>query len=145
MVTSSVVAKDAVLTDVALGVARDAEPHVDVVSRHHAVHRLDRPVTVLAGNSREDVRPMREAHEVGQRVHTIPDDLEGRLARIFPGLSHRFERTLLLVASDAARDWWDSGRLRPACVLVTVLAGNLMVAGVNAMAEGNRLHDIPSR
>ena len=88
---------------------------------------------------------MREAHEVGKCVHAIPDDLEGRLARIFPGLSHRFERTLLLVASDAARDRWDSGRLRPARVLVTVLAGNLMVAGVNAMAEGNRLHDVLSR
>src|SRR5438477_174563 len=52
---------DAVEGGFALGVAIDAEAHVDFINWHDAIHRLDRSVAALALDSGVDMRVMRQA------------------------------------------------------------------------------------
>ena len=49
------------------------------------------------------------------------------------------------MASDALGDRRRTRALGAACIFMAVLAGNLVDAGVDAMAEGNRLFDIGAR
>src|ERR1700735_2930490 len=94
-----------------LRVTVHAKAHVDFMHRHHAIHRLHRPVTALAFYSRVYMRPMREAHEVGQRVHAIPLDLERSRRVVRPRPSHRLDAAAgysVAMASDASRDRWNS-------------------------------------
>ena len=98
---------DAVQRGFALGMAIDAKAHVDFINRHDAIHRLDRSVTALALDSGVDMRVMREADEVGQRVHAVPLDFERRLRVVGPWTSDRLDSTFgdsVAVASDASRD-----------------------------------------
>src|SRR6267154_6265558 len=98
---------DAVERGFALGVAIDAKVHVDFINRHDAIHRLDRSVTALALDSGVDMRVMREADEVGQRVDAVPMDFERRLRVVGPGTSDGLDSTFgdsVAVASDASRD-----------------------------------------
>src|SRR5260370_15305167 len=80
---------DAVERGFALGVAIDAKVHVDFIDGHDAIHRLDRSVTALALDSGVDMRVMREANEVGQRVNAVPLDFERRLRVGGPGPGDR--------------------------------------------------------
>src|ERR1700689_1938200 len=123
-----------------LRVTVHAEAHVDFMHRHDAIHRLHRPVTTLAFDTRMNMRPMGEAHEVGQRVHAIPLDLEcgGRVVGPRPGpRPDSTARGSVAVASDAPRDRRDSRFGGPARVCVAVLAGNFVHAGMHSMAEWN--------
>jgi hypothetical protein len=125
----------------------DAKAHVDFVHRHDAIHRLNVTVTFLALHAGGDMRLMREAHEVRQRVNAIPLDLEWRLGVIGPWSGDRLDAThdRRAVASDASRYRWNTGALRTSRILVAVLTGNLIDAGVDAMTERDRLFDIGAR
>src|ERR1700688_640698 len=63
-----VMADVAVLGGSALGVAVDAEPHVDLVHRLYSFHRLHRAMAGLTGEAGVDMRAMGKAYEVGQGV-----------------------------------------------------------------------------
>ncbi len=131
-----------------LRVTVDAKAHVDFMHRHHPIHRLHRPVTASAFYPRMYMRPMREAHEVGQRVHAIPLDLERGRRVVRPGPRHRLDAAAgysVTVASDATRDRWNSGLGRSARIGMAELAGNLVHPGMDAMAERYRLDDIGTR
>jgi hypothetical protein len=131
----------------ALRVTVDAETHVDFVNRNHAVHRLHIAMTFLARDPGIDVRLMREANEVRERVHPVPSDLEGRLLLFGPwtrdGLNPAHQAGAM--TSDTSRDRRCAGGLRSSCILMTVLAGNFVDAGVDAMTKRNRLFDIAAR
>ena len=131
-----------------LRVTLHAKTHVDFMHRHDTIHRLHRPVTSLAFYPRVYMRPMREAHEVGQRVHAIPLDLERSRRVVRPRPSHRLDAAAgysVAVASHAPRDRWNSGFGRSARIGMAVLAGDLVHAGMDAMAEWDRLDDIRTR
>src|ERR1700730_15645164 len=93
----SVVADKTFLRGAALGMAIHAETHVDLVHRHDPVHGLDRPVAFLALHTSPDRGFVNEAHEIGERVNTVPTDFERRLLVIGPwprdGLDTTEERT----------------------------------------------------
>lgn len=130
-----------VLRSAPFGMAIDTKSHVDFVYRHHSIHRFDRPVTLLTGNARPNMRLMHEFHEIGQGIHTIPSNLEWWLMIIRPWLRDGLDSAEqpIAMASDATLDRRHSGCLRAARVLVTVLTGNFIDSGMNAMAEGNGL------
>ena len=143
----SMMANRAVDGRFAFGVTFDAEAHIDFMHRHDAIHRLNVAVTFLAFNAGGDVRLMREAHEIRQRVNTIPLDLEGRPRVISPCTRDRLNAAdkRSAVASHAFGDRRRTRGLRTSRILMTVLTGNLVVAGVDAMTEGDRLFDIGAR
>src|SRR5271154_2998228 len=119
-----------------LRVTVHAEAHVDFMHRHDAIHRLYRPVAALAFDARMNMRPMGEAHEVGQRVHAIPLDLERGRRVVRPWTRHRRDspaRDSVAVASDAARDRRDSRFGRPARVCVAGLAGDFVYGGMHSL------------
>src|SRR5271156_3123140 len=128
-----------------LRVTLNAKAHVDFMHRDHGIHRLHRPVTALAFYSCMYMRPMREAHEVGQRVHAIPLDLERRRRVVRPRPRHRLDAAAgdsVAVASDASRHRWNSRFGRSARIGMAVLAGDLVYPGMDAMAEWYRLGGI---
>src|SRR4030081_356624 len=103
---------DAVERGFALGVAIDAEVHVDFIDRHDAIHCLDRSVTALALDPGVDMRVMRKADEIGERVHAVPVDFERRLRVVGPWTGDRLDSTLgdsVAVASNASLDRWNPG------------------------------------
>src|SRR5271168_4468570 len=131
-----------------LRVTVHAEAHVDFMHRHDAIHRLHRSVTALAFDPGMNMRTMREAHEVRQRVHAIPLNLERRRRVVRPGPRHRRDSPAgdsVAMASDASRDRGNPRLGRPAGVGMAVLAGDFVHAGVYPMAEGNRLYDVVAR
>jgi hypothetical protein len=132
----------------ALGMTIDAKAHVDFHDWHDAIHRLDRAVTALALDAGVDMRPMREADEVGQRVHAVPLNFERRLRVIGPSTRHRLDSAAgnsVAVASDASCDRWNARLRRPARVSMAVLTWNLVDPGVDSMTERDRLNDICAR
>src|SRR5258705_11044842 len=132
----------------ALGVAIDAEAHVDFINWHDSIHGLDRSVAGLALDSGVDMRVMREADEVGQRVDAVPLDLERWLRVVGPWTGDRLDSTLgdsVAVASDTSRDRWNSGLRRSRRVSMAVLTWNLVDPGVDSMTERDRLNDICAR
>src|SRR5437870_4838819 len=133
-----------VLRGAALSVTIDAKAHVDFVHRHHPIHRLDRTVALLASNARPDMGFMHEFHEVGQGIDPIPANLERWLMVIGPRLRDRLDSAeqSAAVTADTARHRRHPGGGRPAGVLMAVLAGNLVDAGMDAMAEWNGLLDV---
>ena len=135
---------DAVQRRLALRVTFHAEAHVDFFDRHHPIHRLDRAVTLLTRDPGMDMRAMRELYEVRQGVHPVPSNLERRLLVVVPCTRHRLDAPsdATAVASDTSRDGRHARVLGSARVLVTILAGNFVDAGVDAMAEGYRLDDV---
>ena len=139
---------DAVEGGVALGVAIDAEVHVDFMDGHDSIHRLDRSVTVLALDSGVDMRVMREADEVGQRVHAVPMNFEWRLRVVGPRTSDRLDSTFgdsVAVASDASRDRWHARLLRSGRISMAVLTWDLVDPGVDSMTERDWLMDVGAR
>jgi hypothetical protein len=131
----------------AFGMTLDAKAHVDFMHRHNAIHRLNLAVAFLALDAGIDVRLMRKAHEIRQRIDAIPSNLEWRLRVIRPwardGLDAPDEGSA--VASYASRDRRNAGGLRAPCIFMTVLTGNLVDAGVDPMTERDRLFDIGAR
>src|SRR5271163_645678 len=129
------------------GMTFDAEAHVDFMHRHYAIHRLHVAVTFLALNAGVDVRLMRKAYEVRQRVDAVPLNLEGRRLVVHPGACDRLDAAHQRspMASDAFRNRRRARSLRAARILMAVLAGNLINAGVDAMAERDGLLDIRAR
>jgi len=135
------------LGSAALDVAIKAETHVDFIDWHHSVHGLDRSMAFLASNSCPDMRLVHELHKIGQRVDSIPANLEWRLMGIGPGLSSRFNpaEQSTAMASDTSRYRRGTRRRRPSCILVAVLARNFVDTCMHTMAEGDRLFDIRTR
>ena len=117
------------------------------MDRHHAIHILHIAMTFLALNSGVDVRAMREANEIRQRVHPVPSNLEWRLLLIGPWTRDRRDSTAEpgAMTSDASRNRRNSRGLRAARVLMTILTGNFIDAGVDSMAKRDRLLDIGTR
>jgi len=139
---------DAVERGFALGVAIDAKAHVDFINGHDAIHGLDRSVTALALDSGVDMRVMREADEVGQRVNPVPVDFERRLRVVGPWTGDWLDSTFgdsVAVASDASRDRWNARLRRPRRVRMAVLTWNLVDPGMDAMTERDRLNDVGTR
>ena len=137
---------DAIQGRLSLRVAFHAKAHVDFYDRHDSIHSLDRSVTVLTSDARMNVRAMRELHEVGQGINTLPADFEGRLAVIVPGTSDGLDAAHrpAPVASNAARDRRYTGVVGSPRVLVAVLTGNLVYPGVDPMTEWHRLDHVVS-
>jgi len=139
---------DAVERGFALGVAIDAKVHVDFIDGHDAIHRLDRSVTALALDSGVDMRVMREADEVGERVHAVPLDFERRLRVVGPWTSDRLDSTSgdsVAVTSNASRDRGNARLRRSRRVGMAVLTGDFVDPGVDAMTERDWLNDVGAR
>jgi len=138
---------DAIQRRMALRVTFHAKAHVDFYDRDDSIHSLHRSVAVLTGDACVNVRAMREPHEVGQGVNAVPADFEGRPAVIVPGTGDGLDAagSSTPVASDATRDRRHPRIVGPSRVLVTVLAGNLVYAGVDSMAEWNGLDHVGTR
>src|SRR5712672_3335048 len=139
---------DAVQRGFALGMAIDAKAHVDFINRHDAIHRLDRSVTALALDSGVDMRVMREADEVGERVHAVPLDFERRLRVVGPWTSDWLDSTFgdsVAVASNASRDRGNARLRRSRRVGMAVLTWDLVDPGVDAMTERDRLNGVCTR
>lgn len=128
----------------ALGMAIDAEAHVDFNDWHYAIHRVDRAVTALALDAGVDMRPMREADEVGHRVYAVPLDFERRLSVVGPRTRHWLDSAAtgnsVAVASDASRDRWNTRLRRPARISMAVLTWDLVDPGVDSMTERDWLN-----
>ena len=135
-----------VLRCAALGVAVDAEAHVDFMHWDNPVHRFDGSVALLTSDSCPDMGFVHEFDKIGKRIDPIPANLEGRLMIIRPRLGDRLDpaQQAAAVASDASRNWRHSGGRRTPGVLVTVLTRNFIDTGVHPMAEWNRLLDAGS-
>jgi hypothetical protein len=135
---------DAIQGRLSLRVTFHAKAHVDFYDRHDSIHGLHRSVTVLTSDASVNVRAMRELNEVGEGINAVPTDFEGRLAVIVPGTGDRVDAagSPAPVASDAARDRWHPRVVGSPRVLVTVLTGDLVDAGVDPMAEWNRLDHV---
>src|SRR5437899_10172677 len=125
-----VMADVAVLGGSALGVAVDAEAHVDLMHRLYPFHRLDRSMTSLASEAGIDVRTMGKADEVGQRIDPVPANFEIGLGVIGPGTSHRHQSTAFLaaVASHTALHRRDARCRGTPRILMAILAGDLIDA-----------------
>jgi hypothetical protein len=138
---------DAIQSRLSLRVTFHAKAHVEFYDRHDSIHGLHRSVAVLTGDARVNVRAMREPDEVGQGVNAVPADFEGRLAMIVPGTGDGLDAagSSTPVASHATRDRRHSRVVGSSRVLVTVLAGNLVYAGVDPMAEWNGLDHVGTR
>ena len=76
---------DAIQGRLSLRVAFHAKAHVDFYDRHDPIHCVHRSVTVLTSDARVNVHAMRELHEVGQGINSVPADFERRLTVIVPG------------------------------------------------------------
>ena len=128
----------------ALRMAIDAKAHVYLVNRDYAVHRLDRPVTGLAGDSGPDVRFMDETDEIRERVDPVPANLEGRLGVVGPWARHRLDpaENRAPMAPDAALNRGHARGLGAPRIFMAVLARNLVDPRMHTMAEGYRLFDI---
>src|SRR5271168_2682103 len=138
----SVMTADAVERRFFLRVTVHAEAHVDFMHRHDAIHRLHRSVTALAFDPGMNMGTMREAHEVRQRVHAIPLDLERRRRVVRPRPRHRRDSAAgnaVAMTSYASRDRRNPRLGRSARVGMAILTWNLVHAGVDAMAEWDRL------
>ena len=135
---------DAIQGRLSLRVTFHAKAHVDFYDRHHSIHGLHRSVTVLTSDPRMNVRAMRELHEVGEGINALPANFERRLAVIIPGAGDGLNAAgnSAPVASDATRDRRYPGVVGSPRVLVTVLTGDLVNAGVDPMAEWNRLDHV---
>ncbi len=126
-----------------LRVTVHAETHVDFKRRRHAIHRFHRAVTSLASHPGMNMRPMREAHEVGQRVHAIPLNLERRRRFVRPRPRHRLDsasRNPVAVASHAFGYRRDARFRRSTCIGMAIRTGNLVHPGVYSMAKWYRLN-----
>jgi len=123
--------------------AVDAETHIDFVHRFNPIHSLNRAVTCLARHSSPDMRFVHEAHEIGKCIDAIPANLENWLGVVGPRPRYRLNpaEECAAMTADAALNWRNSGIGRPPRVLVAVLAGDFINAGMDAMAERNRLLD----
>ncbi len=135
---------DAVERRFALRVTFHAEAHVDFLDRHDSIHSFDRPVTLLTRNAGMNVRAMRESYEVRQRVNAVPSNLERRLLMVAPSPRDRIDSTgnPAAVASNASLNRRHTRSFGAPGVLVTILAGNFVDAGVDAMAERNWLDHV---
>jgi hypothetical protein len=138
----------AVEAGVPLRMAFDAEAHVDFHHGNHTIHRLDRSMAVLTLDSLENMRSMGEPDEIRQGIDPIPTNLERWLAVVSPRARHRLDtrtgcpRDFVAMASDASRNRRDAGLGRARSQIVTVLAGNLVDAGMNPMTERYRLFNV---
>jgi len=120
-----------------------AETHVDFKCRRHPIHRFHRAVTILALKPGMNMRPMRETHEVGQRVHAIPLNLERRRRVVRPRPRHRLDsasRNPVPVASHALGYRRNPRFRRSACIGMAIRTGNLVHPGVYSMAKWYRLN-----
>src|SRR6516164_7252652 len=81
----SVMAHHAVNSDLSLGVAVQTEAHVDLIHWNNSIHGLHRPMAVLTGNSRTNVRTVVKPHEVGKLVNPLPLDLQRLRVMVRPG------------------------------------------------------------
>jgi hypothetical protein len=131
----------------ALNVTIDAEPHVDFVDRHDAIHSFDRSMAFLARNTCPDMRFVHELDEVRQRINPIPPNLEGRLMVIGPRPRNRLNAAeqSAAMAPDTSLDRGDSRHRRPPRVFVAVLARDFVNPCMHTVAEGDRLLDVGTR
>lgn len=136
-----------ILRSAAFDVAVQAEPHIDLMHWHDAVHGFDRPVTFLARDPGPNMRLMHEPDEVRQRVDAVPANFERRLMVVGPRLGYRLQASEQCAAmtADTPLNRRYTGRLRSAGVLVAVLARNLVNSGMNSVTEGDRLCHIIAR
>src|SRR6266705_999538 len=142
---ASVVAHGAVAAHVALHVTVDAPAHLergDLVDLRHAAHV---PVAVHAalGAQDLDVSLVRKAHEARERVH--PDPLGRPLGR--PRLADLLDLRLMrrcraadhLVTAEARLERRNPRLARDRHGAVTIEAGNLVLTGVDVVAEEDGL------
>src|SRR5216684_8100898 len=143
-VPRSVVTDKTIQGGAALGMAIDAKAHVYLVNRDHSVHRLDRPMTGLAGDAGPDVRFMDETYEIRQRVDPVPANFEWRLGIVGPWPRHRLDpaEKRAPVAPDATLNRRHARGLGTPRIFMAVLARNLVDTRMHTMAEGDRLFDI---
>jgi hypothetical protein len=147
-ISPSVVAREAIERRFSLGMTLHAEPHIYLYDGNYPVHHFDLSMTTLAFDTRVDVRLMRESHEIGKRVDPVPSNLEGRLPVIGPRSGYRLDTTAcnsVAVTSDASGNGRDTRLGRSRGDRMAVLTGNLVQAGVDAMAEWDGLDDVSSR
>ena len=95
-----------ILGGAALDMAIDAKAHVDFMNRHNTIHRFDRSMAFLTRNTSPNMRFMDELHEIGQRINSVPPNLEGRLMVISPRPRNRLNSAKqgAAMASDTSLD-----------------------------------------
>ena len=116
-----------------------APPHRQLAHARDVLHPLHVAMTFAAINASVEMGFVAEVHETREDVDALPRD---RLARI-EIRAHladlRIRRIDVTMASDTALDRRDAGKWRPTCRRVTELAAQLVVTGVDDMAEIDRL------
>ncbi len=124
------------------------EAHIDFVYWDNPIHRLNRTMAALACYACVNMRKMGKANEIGQRVHTVPTNLERRALVVCPRSRNRCQSAFLrkrAMTTDTALHWWDARGRRAARVLVAVLARNVMETGMYTMTKRNRLNHVRAR
>jgi hypothetical protein len=137
-------ADKAILGSAALDVAIDAETHVDFIDRLDTVHSFNWSMAFLTCHAGPNMRLVNEFHKIGQYVDTIPANFEWRLMVISPSPGDRLDTAQqgATMAPNASLYRGNARHRRPSSVLMAILAGDLVDAGMDTMAEGNRLVDI---
>src|SRR5438876_645585 len=142
---ASVVTQGAVARDVALHVAVDAPTHLeggDLVHLRHAIHLAMARAAALRPQNL-DVTLVREAHEARESMHARP---HGRLL-VGPRVAHLLDLRLVrlrgsadhLMTTEAGLHRRDPRLARDGHRIVTVQAGDLILAGVDVVTEEDRL------
>ena len=131
--------RQAIVRCAALAMTVKAPPHRQIPHARDVLHPRHVAVALTACDARAEMRLVAEVDEAGKDVHALPGN---RLAG-FPVAAHL--RDLRVVGIDepvtsyAAFDRRDPRKRRPSRRGVTELAAQLVVAGVNGMAEIDRL------
>jgi hypothetical protein len=120
-------------------VAVDAPTHVERLGLSDYDHFFDFTVAFLTGKSGRQVARMIEMHEIGQPVDSRPFDRFAVLIKFGDFLDIIFVYRHRAVAPHADIHSRDVGKARAFGIVVTIQAGDMIIAGVKFVAERDRL------
>jgi hypothetical protein len=119
----------------ALLVTIQTPAHIERSLLADSLHFLHLAMAILAGNAFKDVPLMREVNVVGERMYTDPENRFFLLKRGQHLLDFGVLRFHNAVALVTCADRGNSGGCRARCARMAIQAGDLIIAGVNAVAE----------
>ena len=117
----------------------NAPPHRQLAHARDVLHPLDLAVTFAAINASVEMRFVAEVDETREDVHALPRDGISRVEVGAHLADLRIRGIDVAMASHTAFDRRNAGKWRPTCRGVTELAAQLVVTGVDDMAEIDRL------
>jgi len=123
-----------------LAMASDTIRHVgELERRNDFAHRLNLAMASLTRNILHDMRLMVEVDKIREDVHPRPPDRLFFIPCFADLLDFGLRCRNKLVATHAGLHRGNHRSLPSACAAVAILTAHLVVAGVNLMAESDRL------